>query len=67
MWLVYGEDDYKTVTDSPNVSRLQVREPALQELIDIASNMSERGQWELIGQARLLAARHPKVKANPAS
>lgn len=66
MWLVYG-DGYQSVADAPNVTRLPAREPALQELIDIASNMSERGQWELIGQARLISAIHPKAKANPAS
>lgn len=36
----------------------------LDELVEIASNMSPQGQWELVGQARMLAARHPVAKAN---
>lgn len=40
---------------------------AIGELGAILGEMSERGQWELIGQARVLAKIHPKIKANHAS
>lgn len=40
--------------------------PPLDELISIAKTMSLQGQWELLGQARMLAAKHPAAKANPA-
>lgn len=53
-----------------NVTRLTPVDPLagyLGELTALATAMSDEGRWQLIGQAKLLAATHPKAKANPAS
>lgn len=65
LWLVYGiEQDYPSVASAPNVTALNVQEPALMELMGIAGQLSERGIYELIGAARTLASIHPKARAN---
>lgn len=66
LWLVYGiEHNYASVGTAPNVTALEVREPALQELIEVAGRLSERGVYELIGMARTLSGIHPKTPAHP--
>lgn len=68
-WLVYGPD--YSASANGNIAMFQAAEPTqnkeIRELLSLAENMTEKGQWELIGQARLLAAIHPLVKSNPAS
>lgn len=43
------------------------KDKALTELCAIYETMSEQGRWELVGQARMLAKIHPKIKANHVS
>ena len=53
-----------------NVTQLPKADPLadyLRELIALTEAMNDQGRWQLIGQAKLLAATHPKAKANPAS
>lgn len=60
LWLVYGiEEKYST---QAKVSDFPAREPAVDELLAAARNLSTEGIRELVGQARLLAKYHPKVK-----
>ena len=64
-WLVYGRDDYQA---RAKVIPLQAAEPPamsglLSELVALARGLDERGQTELIGQARMLANLYP-AKAN---
>lgn len=60
LWLVYGiEEKYST---QAKVSDFPAREPAVDELLAAARNLSPEGIRELVGQARLLAKYHPKVK-----
>jgi transcriptional regulator with XRE-family HTH domain len=40
--------------------------PLVQEVIELALSMSDRGKIELIGRAKELAVQHPLHKANPA-
>ena len=48
------------------VADYEVIPPLLMELIDIAHQISERGQIELIGRAKELARQHPRAKAKRA-
>lgn len=64
-WLVYGQESEYS---SANVVALHTMEqpplpPLIAELLDLASKTSERGQIELIGQARMLSNYYP-AKAN---
>lgn len=43
------------------------RDEAVRELVALAEGMTEQGRWQLLGQAKLLAATYAKAKANPAS
>lgn len=36
--------------------------PVESEIIDLVNSMEERGQWELVGEARMLARMYPKQK-----
>lgn len=67
--LVYGRKQ-APYPPAPEVVPLKARQKTkgpLDDLVDIAETMSERGVLELVGQARLLAAIHPKAKPNHAS
>lgn len=74
LWLVYGEQDEsptklcerENTEYQDNVTMLPQPpvDPLLSELIALEKTMNERGQIELIGQARMLAHLHPKAKAN---
>ena len=44
----------------------EVMPPLIAELLDVAHDMSERGQIELIGRAKELARLHPRAKAKRA-
>ncbi len=68
--LVYGQKHMYPAAG--NVVPLSASEPGklqgpIGELVAIAETMNERGIYELIGQARLLAGMHPKAKPNHAS
>lgn len=43
------------------------RHRQIEEIVSLAQAMSEPGQWELLGHARLLATMYPRTKANPAN
>lgn len=52
-----------------NVVRFSVCEPTpqtylpvMREICDLIESMEERGQWELVGEARMLARLYPKQK-----
>lgn len=65
MELVYGK---ATAYQHDNRSvRLSAAEPeqvsrVIAEIISHANKMDQQGQWELLGQARLLERMHPNVK-----
>lgn len=56
-------------TPTPKIVPLRISEPQdgpINELIGVAMLMNERGIYELIGHAKLLATLHPKTKTNHA-
>lgn len=45
------------------ISFLDTLSPEIRKLIEIAESMHLHGQWQLLGQARLLASWYPKEQA----
>lgn len=68
--------DYSTappatrLTASENIAHLPATAhatAALTELLSLAEAIDDPGRWQLVGQAKLLAASNPRAKANRAS
>lgn len=69
-------DNYAPAAPAPqfmvaeNVTRLPAPDStsaALRELLSLAETIDDAGRWQLVGQAKMLAASHPRAKANPAN
>lgn len=67
MDLVYGKKPDNKVT--AKVTSIAAQEPpaTIQRLVEIASSISQEGQYILIGRAEEIALKYPRAKANHAS
>jgi hypothetical protein len=55
------------ITPMPSAREPDALPPRLAELLELARQINETGQIELLGQARMLAHLYPKAKANRAN
>lgn len=67
MFLVYGKPPVAYQQPTQQATRMEAREPAampdtIRQIMLHVENMSQQGQWELLGQARLLERIHPNVR-----
>ena len=60
MWLVYGKESEVFHQDF-NVSKLNLTNPLVKELVEVAELISDRGIAELIGRAKEISIQHPRA------
>lgn len=69
--LITGKDEAPSSTAPPAVHEnvapftAPAKPRQIDEIVSLASTMSDPGLWELLGHARLLSKMYPKAKANP--
>lgn len=62
MELVYGKPPIYQPAARVSVTEPEPVSKVITEIISHANKMNQQGQWELLGQARLLERMHPNVK-----